>query len=537
MRQPHRAANSSRGDAAAGPIGRWPKKMRKCPIGQFRAAPSGLALPFIRRMDQGDAGAIAVRKADAVRSNVRRSAQRAGPVVIAMLLGLVLVLSSMRSYRDARLAIAAVAERAGIGFFIMLNRRTAGAGIHPSDLPAAVEAFRPFGLAYCAIAIDGEIVAESGEPLLAREAASVGNPAIGNDRVRMVGLGGPGTDAAGLLPRRVAPDNDTGGEAPPLGAAPVSPNDEDLAWSYSALPLSALPPSALPDSALPGAVPSRAERRHRPYLVIEFEPTDAHEILRRAVSVLWLSTGAAILLTAAALISSSRALRADRLELELSKQRHLAQLGHMAAVLAHEIRNPLASLKGHAQLLSEKISDPALTFRIARVVKDSLRLEELTDDLLDFARPGALDIRMASPGELLARAVAATEPERIELSCEHAPSTALLDPGRIEQVLINLIENALAATPQPLKVHAEARSSGGDLVLAIRDHGPGVPVADRERIFEPFHTTKVHGTGLGLSIVKKLVERHNGMTQVLDAAGGGTEFRVVIPQPPAPSAV
>jgi len=225
-----------------------------------------------------------------------------------------------------------------------------------------------------------------------------------------------------------------------------------------------------------------------------------------------------------------RARRAERAELRLSTQRHLAQLGEMSAVLAHEIRNPLAALKGHAQLIAEKVEDPALAARVERVISEAIRLEHLTTDLLDFARSGTINVAATSPGDLLERAALATAPQRIVRHTEASPAAWSLDATRVEQVLINLLDNALSVTPDHLKVEANALREGDALVYTVRDHGPGVPQSERYRIFEPFHTTKLRGTGLGLPVAKRIVELHHGRIDVVDAVGGGAQFRVYLPR-------
>jgi two-component system sensor histidine kinase HydH len=264
-------------------------------------------------------------------------------------------------------------------------------------------------------------------------------------------------------------------------------------------------------------------------MVIEFEPILSQQTIRRALNVLVLSSSAAGLLTIAALILWAAAIREERAELRSASRRHLAQLGEMSAVLAHEIRNPLASLKGHAQLLAEKVADPALSARVERVVQEAIRLESLTNDLLDFARPGGIEVVAARPADVLVSAVAATTPDRIEMSIAGAPTSWPIDPGRIQQLLINLIDNALAVTPSPLKVEARVCREGEALLYAVRDHGPGVAGGERSRIFEPFHTTKLRGTGLGLAVAKRIADLHGGRIDIADPPGGGAEFQVLLP--------
>jgi two-component system, NtrC family, sensor histidine kinase HydH len=205
-------------------------------------------------------------------------------------------------------------------------------------------------------------------------------------------------------------------------------------------------------------------------------------------------------------------------------------------VLAHEIRNPLAALKGHAQLLAEQVAEPQVASRVDRVVKEAVRLEQLTNDLLEFARSGVIHVGPANPGELLQRAARATDPARVEITAAGAPDTVELDAARIEQVLINLIDNALAVSPPGRKVQVAASAQREGLLLTVRDHGPGVAPAERARIFEPFHTTKTRGTGLGLAVASRIVELHGGRIDVVDAADGdgGALFRVFLPPRPPP---
>ncbi len=428
--------------------------------------------------------------------------------MIALLLGVVLVTSSALSYRDASNATAFVAERQGIGFLHRVERLLGRRPPQVDELRAALEGNRALGLTYIAVLDRGNIIVEAGEPLLTGAHPTMGAPSFGHGRVRMLG---PGRPSGPPFPGRAPP-------AFPLRAPDAVP---------AGTPASGLEPleRPRPPGGTAGAGPTAPRE-----LIIEFEPISSESAQHRALAVLILSSSAAGLLTLAALILWMRARRAERAELRLSTQRHLAQLGEMSAVLAHEIRNPLAALKGHAQLIAEKVEDPALAARVERVISEAIRLEHLTTDLLDFARSGTINVAATSPGDLLERAALATAPQRIVRHTEASPAAWSLDATRVEQVLINLLDNALSVTPDHLKVEANALREGDALVYTVRDHGPGVPQSERYRIFEPFHTTKLRGTGLGLPVAKRIVELHHGRIDVVDAVGGGAQFRVYLPR-------
>jgi two-component system sensor histidine kinase HydH len=429
---------------------------------------------------------------------IRRSARRAGPLLVAVLLGAVLVASSALSYRDARSAAALIAERQGIAFLLRLDRSLEPGPIQSRRVDALLEANRESGLTYLAVYDAGELKGESGRSVMDGPLFTV-RPMFRHGRVRMASPLAP-QPRPGLF----------GGERPPFPGVP-----DDF-----------VPPGLPPGGSMPPIGPHR--------MVIEFEPILSEQTIRRAFSVLLLSSSAAGLLTIAALVMWAAAIREEQAELRSASRRHLAQLGEMSAVLAHEIRNPLASLKGHAQLLAEKVYDPALSARVGRVVEEAVRLESLTNDLLDFARSGGIQVVAGSPADILASAVAATTPDRIEMSVCDAPAVWPLDPARIQQLLINLIDNALAVTPAPIKVEARVCGERNALMYAVRDYGPGVPDSERSRIFEPFHTTKLRGTGLGLAVAKRIIDLHNGRIQIVDPPGGGTEFQVLLPASGAP---
>ncbi|HEY0195232.1 MAG TPA: HAMP domain-containing sensor histidine kinase [Kofleriaceae bacterium] len=271
-----------------------------------------------------------------------------------------------------------------------------------------------------------------------------------------------------------------------------------------------------------------------PRLMLEIEPVQANDL--RDAGILTLAVGglAAIALLGVAFWLIRREARRRAEALVRERERRLASLGEMSAVLAHEIRNPLASLKGNAQLLAHLLpAGDKPRAKADRVVDEAIRLEQLTNDLLQFVRTGALDRAPVDPAALVRDAAASVTaarapdaPPQIDVDASRAPATWSLDAGRIRQVLVNLLDNAVAAGPP---VTAAIRVERGQLVLEVADHGPGIAEDDRDKVFEPFFTGKTQGTGLGLAIVHRVVELHHGTITVHAAPGGGAVFRAEIP--------
>lgn len=295
-----------------------------------------------------------------------------------------------------------------------------------------------------------------------------------------------------------------------------------------------MPPGGPPRGPRPPPPPDQGEDPPGPRggrVVIEYEPILARAMIAGAARTLAVSLVAAIALMGAAGFLYRMAVRAAAAEERMARQRHLASLGEMSAVLAHEIRNPLAALKGHAQLLSEGMPEGARDRkRVDRVVHEARRLEALTTQLLDFARSGQIQREALSPAALAEDAVEAVDPARIALRAVEAPATWPLDPARMRQVLINLLTNAIQASPPDAQVELTLGEASGRLTLTLRDRGAGIPPGQEERIFEPFHTTRVHGTGLGLAVARRIVELHGGSIRAENHPEGGAVFRLSIPQ-------
>jgi signal transduction histidine kinase len=152
----------------------------------------------------------------------------------------------------------------------------------------------------------------------------------------------------------------------------------------------------------------------------------------------------------------------------------------------------------------------------------------LTEDLLGLTRAAPLAPQETDPVAVLRSAVEDVG-GAVEVLASAAPARWRLDGERMRQVLVNLLRNAQQATDETRPVTASTGLEGGRLVYTVRDRGPGVPEAERERIFEPVHTTRIRGTGLGLAVARRIVEGHGGAIEVRPHPEGGAIFKVALP--------
>ncbi|MBL4637529.1 MAG: HAMP domain-containing histidine kinase, partial [Kofleriaceae bacterium] len=162
-----------------------------------------------------------------------------------------------------------------------------------------------------------------------------------------------------------------------------------------------------------------------------------------------------------------------------------------------------------------------------RVVKEAIRLETLTTDLLDFVRTGEIRTAPCSPKEILEAASKDVNSSRIVIDTASSPSKCEIDGGRMQLVLSNLLRNATEASDG--KVLACVKQEGASLVFEVRDWGPGIPKDQLDHVFDAFHTTRVQGTGLGLAVVRRVVELHRGSVTASNHEEGGALFRIKIP--------
>jgi two-component system sensor histidine kinase HydH len=292
------------------------------------------------------------------------------------------------------------------------------------------------------------------------------------------------------------------------------------------------PPRPGQDLSGPGAAP-RDARRPPPRLLIDFHPTLAQDLQARTRRALVVAILCAAVLVGLALWSWRARTRLEDAEREVARTQHLAALGQMSAVLAHELRNPLTALKGHAQLMVEGAEPGRKRRRAERVVRSAERLEERIDDLLSFARSAEIERTPTPVRQPIEAALEGLDAERIDIHGDigaDADSTFPLDAPRMTQVLANLLSNALQHAPDDTRVAVRVGREGHHLCYTVRDHGPGVPEDQRERIFDPFVTGRQRGTGLGLAVARRICQLHGGTLTVTEADGGGARFVARIPE-------
>ena len=223
-----------------------------------------------------------------------------------------------------------------------------------------------------------------------------------------------------------------------------------------------------------------------------------------------------------------------RMEQQLSEQQSLAKIGEMAAVLAHEIRNPLAGIRGAMQVMAARYEPGSKEGMVTKeIIARVDTLSELMQDLLLYARPpkprpAPVDLKrlIQTIVELLSR-----DPDvsGMQVSVEGSAPLAHADPELLKIVFQNLLINGAHAMAGRGELHVRLTGNGQLSSVAFTDHGPGIPAEIRDKVFTPFFTTKVRGTGLGLPTAKRLVEAQGGTIAVECPPDGGTTVLVQVP--------
>jgi len=225
--------------------------------------------------------------------------------------------------------------------------------------------------------------------------------------------------------------------------------------------------------------------------------------------------------------------RDDARRREMALLRNLAQIGEQSSVLTHEIRAPISGLHHALSAVADRLSmDQAVL--IEEMIQRLERIEDLLNGTLSFARPLDLQLRDIQADDLIANALEHyPNVDKAVFTVKTQPDGVLLhvDAGRMEEVLVNLVQNALDATENagPILIRAAMAENGVEIV--IEDGGPGIPDDKKEAVFELFHSGKAMGTGIGLPLCRKIVESHGGTLALHDGEMGGAAFHLQLQVP------
>jgi two-component system CheB/CheR fusion protein len=223
-----------------------------------------------------------------------------------------------------------------------------------------------------------------------------------------------------------------------------------------------------------------------------------------------------------------------RSEVKLREQAALARLGEMAAVVAHEVKNPLAGIRGALQIIGGRMAQDSRDRAIVgEVVGRVDALNDIVQDLLVFARPREPQLSPVPLASLLesTAALLRRDPAHagVAVAVTGANPVAQIDPDQLKTVFLNLLLNAAQAGGAGARIRVDVAADDLSATVAVSDNGPGIPPDVRARIFEPFFTTKHRGTGLGLPTAQRVVERHRGTIDVACPPEGGTVVTVTLP--------
>ncbi|MBI4880493.1 MAG: PAS domain-containing protein [Planctomycetes bacterium] len=235
------------------------------------------------------------------------------------------------------------------------------------------------------------------------------------------------------------------------------------------------------------------------------------------------------------------------LELEVKRLDRLAELGRVAAIIAHEMRNPLSGIRGFAGMLERHLQGVAgaeTPRRWARRICEGVeRTDAIIDSVLFLARPRPLARASIDAERFLCDAFECVAQAAPSLARGIHVSIAVHPPGlcvpgdetRLRQALTNLIQNALEALGGAGRLELAARQRARVVELEVRDSGPGVPAEARARLYEPFFTTKTEGAGLGLALVRRIAELHGGSVEMRPGIGSGAAFVLAVPAEALPA--
>ena len=229
----------------------------------------------------------------------------------------------------------------------------------------------------------------------------------------------------------------------------------------------------------------------------------------------------------------------EALKEEVERERHLAALGRLAAGVAHEVRNPLSSLKGFAQFLRSKFNPGSKEERYSDIMIEEVeRLDRVVQELLDFAKPVTAERKASDANSIVDDALSLVAEDAAFRNVEIVSDLAaelpdvMVDGRQLRQVLLNVLLNGIEAMRDGGRLTVRTRLRANEnppVAIEISDTGVGMSEDEMDKLFEPFYTTKPEGTGLGLTIVSRLIEQNRGRLGVQSVRGEGTTFTISLP--------
>ncbi len=232
---------------------------------------------------------------------------------------------------------------------------------------------------------------------------------------------------------------------------------------------------------------------------------------------------------------SSLAEERERLEEELRRSDRLKAVSTLAAGMAHEIKNPLTSIKTFTEYLDKNKDNPEFIDKFKRIVGSEVdKINNIVHQLLDFAKPAPLKLINCNIHQLLEETLTLLSNDllqhKIKLVKEYSTQSIQIkaDSNQLKQAFLNIILNAIEAMPNSGTLTVSTNQLNNELTISIKDTGKGIPEKDLAHIFDPFFTTSDKGTGLGLSITHGIIKEHNGRIEVGSKVGVGSEFKIVL---------
>jgi len=230
----------------------------------------------------------------------------------------------------------------------------------------------------------------------------------------------------------------------------------------------------------------------------------------------------------------------EEANIKLIQAEKLASIGRISATIAHEIRNPLTSVKLNIQKVSQSVQLDEIEEEHLKISQEGVgQIEKFIKEFLDFTRTSELNLAQFPVDQILEESIKmmsdflAQKKVILEKKFRKKEPLALVDGDKLRQVFLNILRNAYEAVDEGGKISVslslKREEESRKIRVVISDNGRGIPMGDWENIFEPFYTTKSSGTGLGLAIARKIIEQHRGLIRVIKGEGRGTSFEVLIP--------